>query len=63
MTNEQLTLQFGDQVVYQFNGSLDELRELQESAGASYNYIISREVIYFVSERPVSDARAVPVTQ
>lgn len=59
MTIDQIKEHFADQQVNRFDGPADDLAALHASAGVSYNYIVVADVIYFVSERPVADARIV----
>lgn len=63
MTNEQLIAHFGPRTIYRFDGTVDELEQLQTSTENSYGYVISQELIYFVAENPVTDSRATVVAQ
>lgn len=63
MTNEQLIAHFGNRTIYRFDGTADELNQLQTSTLNSYGYVIFNEIIYFVAENPVTDSRVTVVTQ
>lgn len=58
MTEQEVLNYYGDNVVYRFNGTLDELNELQRTTENSYNYLRVKDVIYFVAQNPVEDSRA-----
>jgi hypothetical protein len=54
--NDQEIIQYfgGQQTVYSFVGSLDQLQTLNENNESSYNYVIVRDAIYFVCTKPIS---------
>lgn len=56
MTPQQIQDYFGTDVVYIFNGTVDDLSELMISNGISFNYIVegSTQTIYFVATGDVS---------
>lgn len=62
MTKEQVLSYFGNTTVYLYSGSLNELQQLQEATGNSYNYIIVSGIIYFAAINPVIDSKAQIVT-
>jgi hypothetical protein len=62
MTNEEILNYFGPNTVYRFNGTLQELAQLQESNSNSYNYLIVAEVIYVAAQNPIADSRAIVFT-
>lgn len=58
MLNQEILAYFGDNPVYTFDGSVQELKELQESTANSYGYMIVAGVIYVRAENPIVDSRA-----
>jgi hypothetical protein len=62
MTETEIINYFSQDTVYKFNGNLNELHELQTSTVNSYNYLIVKDVIFFVARNAVSDPRAVVIT-
>jgi hypothetical protein len=62
MTNQEILDYYTGRVVYQFNGNVDELQQLQEETENSYNYIRVQDQIYFVAQNAVEDPRAVVLT-
>jgi hypothetical protein len=51
MTPEQIHAYFGNDVVYIFNGTADDLHDLMVANDLSYNYITDgpTQIIYFVT--------------
>jgi len=62
MTNQEILNYFGSQTVYLWNGTQEELHEVQLLANASYNTLMANYKIYFVSQGLVTDIRATEVT-
>ena len=62
MTIQEIKNYFGITPVYQFNGSMDELHEMQVLNNSSYNTLVVSDVIYFISVNPVTDSRAIDIT-
>jgi len=63
MTINEILEYFGNQTVYVWNGTKEELHDAQVSANASYNTLTTDYKIYFVSHGdPVTDSRATVVT-
>lgn len=64
MTNNEI-LDYYNNVpnVYIFNGTLEELNDLQNLTSNSYNYIKVQDRIYFAAQNAVSDSRAVLITK
>jgi hypothetical protein len=62
MTETEIINYFNQDTVYKFTGNLNELQELQTSTVNSYNYLIVKDVIFFVARNVVSDPRAVVIT-
>jgi hypothetical protein len=62
MTNQEILDYYTGRVVYQFNGTVDELQQLQEETENSYNYIRVQDQIYFIAQNAVEDQRAVVLT-
>jgi hypothetical protein len=57
MTTQEILEHFNNSTVYKFDGKLNELQEMQEANSNSYNYIVVRDVVYFVAADQVSDFR------
>lgn len=62
MTKTEILNYFVDRVVYQFNGTAQELQQLQTDTNNSYNYIKVDNIIYFVAEHEVADSRVTKLT-
>jgi hypothetical protein len=62
MTKQEILNYFGPSTVYQFNGTLQELAQLQESNNNSYNYLVVAEVIYVAAQNPIVDDRVTVFT-
>lgn len=58
MTKQEILNYFGSNTVYKFNGTLQELKLLQEANNNSYNYLLVAEVIYVTAQNPIVDNRA-----
>jgi hypothetical protein len=58
MTNKEILDYFGNATVYKFNGTLQELKELQETNNNNYSYIIVSDMIYVNAQNPIEDTRA-----
>ncbi len=59
MTNQEIKDYFGQQSIYRFDGSLEDLKNLMESQSVSYNYIVDQYQVYFIAHGQISDSRAV----
>lgn len=62
MTNEEILNYFSNLTVYVFTGTLQELKELQESENNSYNYLIVKDTIYFTAEKSINNKNIVIFT-
>jgi hypothetical protein len=58
MTNKEILDYFGNCTVYKFNGTLQELKELQESNNNNYSYLIVSDIIYVNAQTAIEDTRA-----
>lgn len=62
MTNKEILDYFGNCTVYVFNGTLQELKQIQEIDNNSYNYLLVAGIIYFTAAKPVINSNAVIFT-
>jgi hypothetical protein len=58
MNTQEILSYFGSNTVYKFNGTLQELKLLQETNNNSYNYLLVADVIYVIAQNPIMDNRA-----
>lgn len=58
MTKTEILNYFAGNIVYQFNGTNQQLEQLQINTNNSYNYIKVDNIIYFVAEHEVTDSSA-----
>ena len=52
MNEQQILNYFGNHIIYNFNGSQDEF--LTVVADKNINYIITSQLIYFISDEPIT---------
>lgn len=62
MTNEEILKYFATDLVYKFTGTVEELKELQQTTNNSYNYLIVADVIYVRAEKPIVSSKAAILT-
>jgi hypothetical protein len=62
MTSKEILEYFGNSTVYVFNGTLQELKQIQEADNNSYNYLLVADIIYFTAANPVTNNKAVIFT-
>lgn len=53
MTLEEIIAHFGNNTVYQFNGSASELHDLMMDSSISYNNLIVNDNVYFITMNPI----------
>lgn len=55
MTEQEIKNYFGANIIYRWNGTLDELADFMNEAGISYNYIVVIDVIYFIAQSELAE--------
>jgi hypothetical protein len=59
MTEQEIISYFGvENTIYTFNGTLQQLADLQNANGNSYSYLVAGNVIYFKADLPVNNPNA-----
>lgn len=62
MTLQEIKDHFGDNIIYKFNGTRDELYALMMDNSTGYNYIMVNDEIYFTSLVKVDDVKIEIIT-
>jgi hypothetical protein len=63
MTHIEVLEYFSGNSVYKYSGTVNQYQSYREQSGASHNYIITADGVFFVTDKVVEDPKVSVVTQ